>query len=163
MPENTPRAAREALARGGGRVPLVPAQGRGLGRRRTAGALEEQVVQVADALAAVDVDAVPDTTVPALLAALGAVQGATAALETRLAARLVRETTLDRQAAQHPDRLLSVREGAARAGVSVQYIYEHQRDLPFVVRVGTRSLRVSEARLTRYIAARAARTHTQSW
>ena len=35
-----------------------------------------------------------------------------------------------------------------------QYIYEHQATLPFVVRVGTRALRISEARLTRYMANR---------
>jgi predicted DNA-binding transcriptional regulator AlpA len=114
------------------------------------------VLEVAETLAALDVDAVPDPTVPALVAALGAVQGATAALVARLAARLVRTATLDQHLAarQHPDRLLSVREGAARAGMSVQYLYEHQHTLPFVVHVGTRSLRVSEARLARYIAAR---------
>jgi hypothetical protein len=65
VPEHVPPAARTALQDG-------VVQGRRGRHRRTACALEEQVLAVAGALAGFDVDGVPATMVPVLLTALGA-------------------------------------------------------------------------------------------
>lgn len=82
---------------------------------------------------------------------------ACAATEARIALRLA---TAEPAASAEvgPDRFLTVREAGARLGVKPQYIYEHQKTLPYVVRVGSRAIRVSERRLARYMATRT-RTH----
>jgi excisionase family DNA binding protein len=51
-------------------------------------------------------------------------------------------------------RMLSVREAATRLGLSVDYLYRHQRQLPFMQKVGTRTIRCPEAALTRWQATR---------
>jgi excisionase family DNA binding protein len=98
------------------------------------------------ALEALDIaHAAPGALVPLLAAC--------AAAEARIAVRLVTaEPAAPTDAG--PDRFLTVREAAPRLGVKPQYIYEHKATLPFVVRVGSRAIRVSEARLTRYLANR---------
>jgi predicted DNA-binding transcriptional regulator AlpA len=111
-------------------------------------------IQMPEDLAALDVDAVPAAALPALLATLLAVQGGAAAVAARVIARFMQETSGDHVGSRGPDRFLTIREGAARVGMTPQYVYEHQAELPFVVRVGTRALRISEARLERYMARR---------
>jgi len=103
---------------------------------------------VVAALEALDLDhASPATLVPVLAAC--------AALEARIAVRFATATAEAPAPAEvGPDRFLTVREAAARLGVKPQYIYEHQATLPFVERVGSRALRVSERRLARYMASR---------
>jgi len=98
------------------------------------------------ALEALDLQHTPREALVPLLAAC-------AATEARIAARLA---TAEPPAPVDagPDRFLRVREAAARVGMTPQYIYENRATLPFVVRVGTRALRVSERRLTRYMANR---------
>jgi excisionase family DNA binding protein len=51
-------------------------------------------------------------------------------------------------------RMLTVREAATRLGLSVDYLYRHQRSLPFMQKVGTRTIRCPEAALTRWQATR---------
>jgi predicted DNA-binding transcriptional regulator AlpA len=100
---------------------------------------------VVAALEAFDLEHVPPGALVPLLAACFA----TAA---RIAVRLA--TASAEPAAPvdtAPDRFLTVREAAARVGMKPQYIYEHQATLPFVVRVGSRAIRVSELRLERYM------------
>jgi excisionase family DNA binding protein len=58
-------------------------------------------------------------------------------------------------AASAPDENVDVEEGARRLGVSVRFVYRHQRDLP-VVRVGRRVL-LSSRGIDRFIAQRAGR------
>jgi hypothetical protein len=110
--------------------------------------LDMDLAGVVAALEALDLaHAPPEALVPVLAAC--------AATEARIAVRLATA------AAEPPapadtgaDRFLTVREAAARLGVKPQYIYEHQATLPFVERVGSRALRVSERRLARYMATR---------
>ena len=49
------------------------------------------------------------------------------------------------------DRLLTVREAAARLGVSPRYVYLHCRDYPFVKRLPSGALRFSERGLARFL------------
>ena len=58
----------------------------------------------------------------------------------------------------HPptDRRLSVKEAAAKLGVSRDYLYRHADHLPFTVRIG-RSLGFSEAGVDRYLRQRSGR------
>jgi hypothetical protein len=99
------------------------------------------------ALEALDLaHASPEALVPLLAAC--------AATEARIAVRLATAaaespTPVD----AGPDRFLTVREAAARLGMTPQYIYDNQVTLPFVGHVG-RAVRVSEHRLARYMANR---------
>ena len=52
------------------------------------------------------------------------------------------------------DRLLTVQEAAKRLGVEVRWLYRHHRDFAFTRKLGRRTLRFSDAGLTRYLAAR---------
>jgi excisionase family DNA binding protein len=52
-----------------------------------------------------------------------------------------------------PSQLLTVREAAARLGLSADYLYRHKRKLPFMQHVGTRTIRCPEAALARWVAA----------
>lgn len=54
------------------------------------------------------------------------------------------------------DRLLDVKEAAARLGASADYLYRHAKRLPFTVRIGSR-LRFSSAGIDRYIRQRQGR------
>jgi hypothetical protein len=106
------------------------------------------LASVVAALEALDVAHAPPEALVPLLAAC-------AATEARIALRLA--TAAPEPAAPvdgGQDRLLTVREAAVRLGMTPQYIYEHQATLSFVVRVGTRALRVSEQKLVRYMANR---------
>jgi predicted DNA-binding transcriptional regulator AlpA len=110
------------------------------------------LAEVVASLEALDLaHAPPEALVPVLAAC--------AATEARIAVRLATAAAeLATPADVGPDRFLTVREAAARVGMTAQYIYEHQATLPFVVRVGSRAIRVSEHRLARYMANRT-RTH----
>jgi excisionase family DNA binding protein len=91
-----------------------------------------------------DVDLVPVRALPGFIAEL-------AGLQARAAARL-------RQADEGPepspcvDRLLDVREAAARLGMSADWLYRHRDKLPFARRVGRRAVRFSEVDLERWVA-----------
>jgi len=61
----------------------------------------------------------------------------------------------DAVGAEH-DRLLTVREAAARLGVAPRWLYRHASRLPFMKRLSSRVLRASESSLERYMAARRA-------
>jgi hypothetical protein len=103
---------------------------------------------VVAALEALDLElASPAALVPLLAACAG--------IETRIAVCLARATAEPPAPADTgADRFVTVREAAARLGVKAQYIYEHKATLPFVERVGSRAIRVSERRLARYMATR---------
>jgi predicted DNA-binding transcriptional regulator AlpA len=106
------------------------------------------LASVVAALEALDLAHAPPGALVPLLAAC-------AATEARIAIRLATASAEPAPPADvGPDRFLTVREAAARLGVKAQYMYEHQATLPFVVRVGSRAIRVSERRLARYIAHR---------
>lgn len=53
-----------------------------------------------------------------------------------------------------PDRLLTIEEAAARAGMSTHWFYRHSKTLPFIRRPSPRAIRVSEVALTRWLATR---------
>jgi len=55
------------------------------------------------------------------------------------------------------DSLISVEEGALLLGMSPKYIYEHSTELPFVRKVGSRSIRCSTAGIQQFLRRRAAR------
>jgi predicted DNA-binding transcriptional regulator AlpA len=95
------------------------------------------------------VDALPAELLPGLLAGL-------AALQARAAARLTVQATAD-PAMLPPgaDKLLDVREAAERISMSADWLYRHKDKLPFTRRVGTRTVRFSEAGITRWLASRA--------
>jgi hypothetical protein len=108
---------------------------------------------VVAALEAVDLKHAPPAALVPLLAAC-------AATEARIAVRLATASAEPAPPADvGPDRFLTVREAAVRVGMTAQYIYENKDTLPFVARVGTRAIRVSERRLARYMANRT-RTHS---
>jgi excisionase family DNA binding protein len=52
--------------------------------------------------------------------------------------------------AHDPGRMLTVREAATRLGLSADYLYRHQRQLSFMQKVGTRTIRCPEAAVTRW-------------
>src|SRR5262245_51039848 len=124
----------------------------GMGRRqgdlRIAGSQypDTDLAGVVATLEALDLEHAPQEALRTLLLAF-------AATETRIAVRLP-AATAPAPAPAAPETFISVRAAAARLGVKPQYIYEHQATLPFVVRVGSRALRVSEVRLARYMAHR---------
>jgi hypothetical protein len=106
------------------------------------------IAGVVATLEALDVVHAPPAALAALLVAWAGVSG-------RIAARLATASTeAPAPARAGPERLISVAEAAARLGVKPQWIYEHQKRLPFVRRVGDRALRASEPALERYIATR---------
>lgn len=92
-----------------------------------------------------DVDRLPTEALVALLVELSALQ-ARAALRLRVTAPPVSSNG-------STERLLTVREAAARCGMSVDWLYRHKDALPFIRRLG-RTLRVSEAALVRWMESR---------
>jgi hypothetical protein len=103
------------------------------------------IAEVVGTLEALDLEHAPWAALVALLAACASAEG-------RIAARLATACAESpAPAAAGPERLISVAEAAARLAVKPQWIYEHQKRLPFVRRVGDRALRVSEPALERYI------------
>jgi hypothetical protein len=106
-----------------------------------------RVAAVVDELAAL-VEHASAATLGALLVAWAGVSGC-------IAARLATASTeAPAPAPAGPETFISVKAAAARLGMTPQYIYENQATLPFVVRVGSRALRVSEQKLARYMANR---------
>lgn len=55
------------------------------------------------------------------------------------------------------DRLLDVEAAAQKLGTSPDWLYRHASKLPFVLRIGKKQLRFSDAGIDRYIADRAGR------
>jgi predicted DNA-binding transcriptional regulator AlpA len=53
--------------------------------------------------------------------------------------------------AQTADRLLTAKEAAAIAAVSMQFLYEHSHQLPFAKRLGDKVVRFSEKGLRQWI------------
>jgi excisionase family DNA binding protein len=105
------------------------------------------LASVVAALEALDLAHAPPGAMVSLLAAC-------AATEARIAVRLA--TAAAEPAAPvdaGPDRFLTVKEAAARLGMTPQYIYDNQATLPFVAHVG-RAVRISEHKLGRYMANR---------
>jgi excisionase family DNA binding protein len=80
--------------------------------------------------------------------AIGQLEGAKARCWARLTAPPPPPRT------HNSGRMLTVREAATRLGLSVDYLYRHQRSLPFMQKVGTRTIRCPEAALTRWQATR---------
>lgn len=91
-------------------------------------------------------DALPLEALPAVLAELAALQG-------RAAARLCQSATSGRRDGEHPTRLLTAAEVAARTNLSRDYVYRHASRFPFARRFG-RAVRFDEAGLERWLAAR---------
>jgi excisionase family DNA binding protein len=85
-----------------------------------------------------------------LAVALAAVITVASSLATRLA--LATTTTPDRDGVPR-DRLLTVKEAAAKLAVKVGWLYRHADQLPFTVPQG-RLLRFSERGIDKYIAQR---------
>lgn len=110
---------------------------------RSAAMMLEQLGDMAAEVATVD-----HAAVPALLAALAAIQ-------TVLAGRLLARPAATTQSPH--DRLLKAPEAAQRLGCSVDYLYDHADRLGFAKRQG-RSVRFSEAGIAAYIAGRNGRT-----
>src|SRR5262249_19623610 len=132
-------------------APNAAAGARQSNRRRTAGAVSCQPVQLPDSLLDVNEAAlladpervvdVPPDAVPALLVQL-------AALQIGLAARLavVSAVTPD-----EPDRLLTIDEAAERLAVTKDWL-RRRSSLPFVVKLSDGVVRYSSRALDRFIA-----------
>jgi excisionase family DNA binding protein len=93
----------------------------------------------------VTLDSVPQDELPEVL---GLLETAKARCWARLTAPAPPPRTHD------SGRMLTVREAATRLGLSVDYLYRHQRSLPFMQKVGTRTIRCPETALTRWQATR---------
>jgi excisionase family DNA binding protein len=93
-----------------------------------------------------DIDRLPLRALPNLIAEL-------AGLQARAAARLRQSDTAAESSTVGSDRLLDIREAAARLGMSADWLYRHRDKLPFARRVGRRAVRFSESDLERWIAA----------
>ena len=76
------------------------------------------------------------------------VLGLLEAAKARCLARLIAPPPPPR--AHDPGRMLTVREAATRLGLSPDYLYRHQRQLSFMQKVGTRTIRCPEAAVTRW-------------
>jgi predicted DNA-binding transcriptional regulator AlpA len=91
---------------------------------------------------------VPAAELPAIVLRL-------AALQSAVAARLTAEATSAPAASeQAPEKLLDVRQAAERVGMSADWLYRHKDKLPFTRLVGTRTVRFSDAGITRWLAHR---------
>jgi hypothetical protein len=93
-----------------------------------------------------DLEAVEPAALPAVLAQLAALQAA-------VAARLAEMMPINPTIAIAEDKLLTIPGAAERIGMSADYLYRHP-ELPFIRRVGRRSLRVSSLALERWLANR---------
>jgi excisionase family DNA binding protein len=89
-----------------------------------------------------DINAIPRSRIPALIAAL--------------AARLLepQEPAVPAAAPGDGDRLLTVEQAAERLGVTKDSLYRNAKTLPFVVRLGPGQLRFSAAGIDCYIRAK---------
>jgi predicted DNA-binding transcriptional regulator AlpA len=104
---------------------------------------EHHSVELAALLPSIDaIDELPVRTLPAVIAEL-------IALQARAVSRL-REHDASPKPVASPDRLLDVRQAAARLGMSPDWLYRHKRELPFARRIGRRAVRFSEAGLERW-------------
>jgi excisionase family DNA binding protein len=106
------------------------------------------VAAIVAELAAVDLDHAPP---PALVALLAACAGA----EGRIAARLaIAGAEAPAPALAGPETFISVKEAAARLGVSPKWLYRRKKTLPFMRGVGPGTWRVSVPALERWMARR---------
>lgn len=94
-------------------------------------------------------DETPKELVPAVLVALGSIQGR---LTTRLLESTASPPPLDDSSNQ--DRLMTAEETARILGVTVRWIYRHAGRLPFTKRLSRKALRFSEFGLRRYVKSR---------
>ncbi len=92
---------------------------------------------------------VPEEAIPEALGVLGRLQG-------ELLSRLLASGNgkLGVQAKPEPDRLLDAAAAAKLLGVTRAWMYRHANKLPFTRRLSPKVLRLSEAGLWRYLAAR---------
>ena len=91
------------------------------------------------------VDAVPQEALPALVAAL-------AALQARAAARMAAPNPRHQREAATLDELLTISEAARRLRTTEDWLYRHAARLPFSVRVGRGQLRFSAQGISHWIA-----------
>ena len=97
----------------------------------------------------------PDDQVHALLAEIARLHVELAAGSSRLLGDLLaRRTARDHHI---PDRLLTVEQAAAELGVNARSIRRRARDLPFILRLSGKAIRVSEEGLRRWMEARRGR------
>jgi len=82
-------------------------------------------------------------------------RGQIAKLDTLLLSQLL--TNKQPQPSLDGDRLLTAIEAAQKLGATEDWLYRHASTLPFVVRVGKKHLRFSEAGIERYIRQRTGR------
>ena len=87
--------------------------------------------------------------------AIAALRGELAKLDTLLLRRLL--CCGNAHIEPEGDRLLDVKQASVTLGVTEDWLYRHAAKLPFTVRMGTKQLRFSEARIDRYIRQRAGR------
>ena len=98
----------------------------------------------------------PTTTEGIALDAIPPLLCQLSALQTALATRLLQGGPSDDESpTAEQDRLLTVDEAAAILGVTPKWLYRHKR-LPFVRPLSRKALRVSEAGLRRWLAAKKA-------
>jgi len=91
------------------------------------------------------------------LEAIPGLRGKLAELDTMLRMRVaMAQSNGQGQAQGGGDRLLGVKEAAAKLGTTEDWLYRHDK-LPFVVRLGKKQVRYSEAGIDRYIRSRAGR------
>lgn len=115
-------------------------------KRRSMHALPERDAdhEVVAPLPAVEaVDALASETLPGFLAQL-------AALQARVAARIA-SPFLTREAPREQDMLLTVKQAAARLGVSPDWLYRRAATLPFTRPLSPRALRFSATGIDRWL------------
>jgi len=93
-----------------------------------------------------DVDRLPLRALPGLIAELSALQG--------WAAMRLRHHDERPEPTVTSDRLLDASQAAARIGMSEDWLYRHRHELPFTRHLGTRTVRFSDAGITRWLETR---------
>ncbi len=81
--------------------------------------------------------------------AIAELRGQIAKLDTLLLSRLL--AAAEAQPSPGGDRLLTAADASHKLGATEDWLYRHANTLPFVVRVGKKHLRFSEAGMERYI------------
>ena len=101
------------------------------------------------------VDGLPRTKLPAVMNHAAAVQAKAAALQSRIAARLLREP--EQQVSEEGNRLIRADEAAKRLGYRVQYLYQLIREHRFPAHREGRKIRIGVGDLNAWI-----REHSQN-
>jgi excisionase family DNA binding protein len=91
----------------------------------------------------------PDSVADVALEEIPRLKGALAEIDALLQLRLNTAPLPSQEEKPGPggDRLLTIAEAAKRINVKTSWIYDHQKTLPFIRKLGTRTLRVSEQEL----------------